>query len=233
MFSLLLLAFIMQGVSPITNLPLLPYMGILLYSVYLLKQTIPSLTNHFFKKGMSKKDRNEKELRFVLVILMAVLIYFSALGVHPIVAAFIVGLLLSDVVESKVIHDKLHTMGYGLFVPVFFFIIGMQLDLTVLFDFEELNSIMIAIIVGLLGSKYISGYLAGRYGGFSKENARIFGISSMSQLTTTLAVVYAASNLGLLDNVLTTSIIVLAIISTTISPLFLRVFVNSGKKIYN
>ncbi len=225
-FSLLLLAVILQGASPITSFPLPLYFGILVASVILLKKFLPRIAAYYFRKRMSKKDTYERELRAVLVILMAVLLYFSGLGVHPIVAAFIVGLLISDIATSEIVYHKLHTMGYGLFVPVFFFIIGMQLDLSILGSFDYRNTLMISIILGLIGAKVVSGYFAGRWAKFSKRNSILFGTASMTQLTTTLAVTYAASGLNLLDSALSTSIILLAIITTILSPAAMNMLGN-------
>lgn len=229
-FSLLMLAAIIQGASPLTHFPLPVYFAILLISIYALKRFVPRITNYVLERTPTKRDRYEKELRFVLVLLMAVLIYFSALGVHPIVAAFVVGLLLSDVVESELIHSKLHTMGYGMFVPVFFFIVGMQLDLGVVADFQTVNTVMIALILGLLAAKFSSGYLAARFARFSQRNAALYGIATIPQLTTTLAVTYAVSTMRLLDNVLTTSIILLALVTTVLAPLLLGMFARDRHK---
>lgn len=226
--SLFLLAFLLQEVSPITAFPLPIYIILLIASIFILRKAIPKLTAYYIgnlknkKRKERKKDTHEKELRFVLVILMAVLLYFSGLGVHPIVAAFVVGLLLSDVIRSEELRSKIHAIGYGLFVPVFFFIIGMQLDLSILFAFDYRNALMISIIIGLIAAKILSGYFAGRLSKFSKKNSTLFGIASISQLTTTLAVVYAASTLGVLDDAVTTSIIILAIITTILAPILLN-----------
>jgi len=222
LFSLFLLAAILQGVSPITEFPLPIYFGILIISIIWLKSFIPFIAKRYFKSKMSKKDTYETELRFVLVILMAVLLYFSALGVHPIVAAFLVGLLLSDIVKSEHLYSKLHTMGYGLFVPVFFFIVGMELDLKILFGFDYRNTLMVSIILGLIVAKVASGYFAGRMLKFSKKHSMLFGTISMTQLTTTLAVTYAAASLNILDNTLVSSIIILAIVTTVLAPTLVR-----------
>ncbi len=229
LFSLFLLAIILQTVSPTTGFPLPTYFMILIFSVFFLKMFLPEFTKFFLKRYVKKKDQFEGELRFVIVILLSILLYFSGLGVHPIVAAFIVGLLLSDVVSSKTISSKLHTLGYGMFVPVFFFIVGMNIDLGILASFDYRNIIMITIILGLLFSKSISGYFAGRIGKFSRKVATLFGIATTAQLTTTLAATYAASSLGILDTTLTTSIVILSVLTTVLAPIALSFTLNRKK----
>ena len=222
-FSLLLLAIVLQEASPVTSFPIPIYFVILIASVIILKKFIPEIAKYYFKRIDKKKDQYEMELRFILVILMTVLLYFSGLGVHPIVAAFVVGLILSDIIKSKEIHTKIHTIGYGLFVPVFFFIVGMDLDLSVIAKFEFTNVVMISIILANLASKIGSGYLAGRFAKLSKKNSILMGIATTPQLTTTLAVVYAASALGLLDQAIISTVIILSVLTTILSPALLNI----------
>lgn len=173
------------------------------------------------QKRLSADEGYERQLRFVIITLVAVIIFFSFLGAHPILAAFLAGLSLSGVVfhgKSKILKSKLHTMGYGLFIPVFFFVVGMEIDVSLLRQFDITNVMMISLILGLMLSKIASGYIAGRLVKLSKRDSMLFGSISITQLTTTLAVTYAASSMGLLDSALVTSIVLLAIITTVVGP---------------
>lgn len=126
--SVILLTSILQAVSPVTRFPLPVYFTILFLSIAALYFALPRLTNVFLhKRILNKRAENEDKLRFVIVMLMAVLLFFSLLGVHPILASFLVGMLIAEVTEDR-IKEKIHTLGYGLFVPVFFFVVGMERD---------------------------------------------------------------------------------------------------------
>ncbi len=222
-FSLILLAFLLQSVAPITTLPLWLYFSILFASLFALKFLLPKLSKLVLKKTwIFKKNEHEDQIRFVIVVLMGVLLYFSILGVHPIVAAFLVGLLLSGVITSKGLFTKLHTLGYGLFVPVFFFIIGMQMDLSVFASVGSEVFFLIAIVFASIFSKILSGFFAGTMIGMKKQNAAIFGVASTVQLTTSLAATQAAFSIGIIDQTLLTSIVLLSVITTIFSPILLR-----------
>ena len=162
-------------------------------------------------------------------MLLFVLVYFAGLGVHAIIAAFLVGLLLSDIIQSESLRAKIHTLGYGIFVPVFFFIIGMQLDLFVLKDFDIRNVIMLSIVFGLIALKFTSGYIGSRLSKFKPKESLVSGIASTAQLTTTLAATYAAAEIGILDNLLITSIIILSIITTILVPIGLGYIKINGR----
>ncbi len=212
--SLLLLAILIQTTDKITPIPLPLYFAVLFVSLIALKVAIPTIADYFFKQRT--KNQYERETRIVLVILLSVLLYFSGIGVHPIVAAFFVGMLLSDVVKDHRIYQKFHTIGYGIFVPVFFFIVGMELRIGVLLTF---NLAVIAVVITSILSKLVSGYFAARSLGMQKKTSQIFAIATTPQLTTTLAVTYVGLTYGILDEIIVTSILTLSIVTTIVSPL--------------
>ncbi|MDD5087056.1 MAG: cation:proton antiporter [Candidatus Nanoarchaeia archaeon] len=219
--SLTALSFIFQTTSKITHLSLPFYFVILITSILFLFRVVPLISKNIIQKKLSSDVGYERRLRFIIIILVGVIIYFSFLGAHPILASFLAGLSLSRVVfhdKTGILKHKLHTMSYGLFIPVFFFVIGMEMDISLLRKFDISNFIMISLILGLIISKFVSGYLAGILVKLSKKNSLLFGSISITHLTTTLAVTYAASSVGLLDSVLVTSIIILAIITTLVGP---------------
>ncbi|MBR9681992.1 MAG: cation:proton antiporter [Candidatus Altiarchaeota archaeon] len=230
--SLLLLSLILQYTSGTSDHHILTFSSILILSIVALKILVPFIAKRFLERGGKlKRESYEGELRFVLIALMLAALYFSSIGVHPIVASFIMGVLLSDIATSERIRQKLHTIGYGLFIPVFFFVVGMEINVGLVFGLDPHNLFTVAIIIGLIISKVLSGYLSGRVVGFSGLEASIFGVSSTVQLTTTLAAVYAANAVGLFDTVTTTSIILLSVFTTIVSPLLLSVMANKFKQI--
>lgn len=229
--SLVVLAVIFQVTAPVTQLPLWLYFIILAASIALLFYALPKIERFVLqKKKFFRHDDTESQMRFVIVTLIAVLLYFSGLGVHPILAAFLVGMLVAQVLTSKTVYEHFHTISYGLFIPVFFFIAGMNMNFAVFAQVDIGNLIVLGIIAALLLSKILSGYIGGRIAGFEGHSAFVFGVVSTTQLTTTLAAAFTAHSLGLLDDLLFTSVTILSIITTIIVPLlFHRLFERNGK----
>lgn len=229
--SLIALGFILQTASKITSLPLPIYLIILVLSIAILFRIIPVITKNIMKKRFLYDYGHERRLRFIIIILVGVVAYFSFLGAHPILASFLAGLSLSGVViyeKSEILKYKLNAIGYGLFIPIFFFVVGMDINISLLKEFDIRNILMILLVLGLIFSKFFSGYIAGRIVGFSNKEASLFGSISITQLTTTLAVTYAASSIGLLDSTLTTSIILLAVITTIVGPVLSSYIANKN-----
>lgn len=75
------------------------------------------------------KDQFEAELQFIFIVLIAVAVYFELLGMHSIIAGFLVGLTLSDSVKHRIVASKLQAISYGLFIPIFFLVTGAETDL--------------------------------------------------------------------------------------------------------
>ncbi|PIQ76005.1 hypothetical protein COU78_03525 [Candidatus Peregrinibacteria bacterium CG10_big_fil_rev_8_21_14_0_10_49_24] len=232
LLSMILLASIFQSINPQSTFPLPVYFMILLFSIAMLYLSIPPLAKLFMRKHViTRKTTYEDELRFVMVILIAVLLYFSALGVHPILAAFLVGILLADQVTSEEIFSKIHTLSYGLFVPIFFFVVGMEMDITIFTRFDFKNVLILTVITGLIASKFISGFIAGKIVRLSSEDSTLFGTVSATQLTTTLAAAYAATTAGIFDETLVTAIVTLTITTNIAVPICLRwITAVKGKK---
>ncbi len=220
--SLILLGIFLQTLEPITSFPLWFYIPLLIFSFAILFAFFPGLSKFTLKKSFGSREE-ETQFRFLLVIVLGCLIYFSWLGVHPILATFITGLLFSSIIkkDSSQLYIKLKTIGYGLFIPIFFFIIGTELDLSLFRYFDINNLLMISLIFGFIISKFGSSYLGGKLVKMTKKDSLIFAGASIIQLTTTLAVTYAAASLGFIDSVIVTSIILLSIITTFFGPIFI------------
>lgn len=219
--SLVLLAIFLQSVAPQNTLSLPAYILIVGVSIIALKKYIPKLYR-LYKQSVGKGDLFEKELRFILILLIATIGYFELLGMHAIIAGFFVGLLLSDIIKTEQVHHKIHTMGYGMFVPVFFFIVGMEMDLGIFLQISNTLVIVMAIVLSLIISKFLSGWFGGHMIGFNNTESLLIGSATIPQLSTSLVVVFSAASLGLLSKNLVSAIIVLSIVTTLITPIIFR-----------
>lgn len=217
--SLLLLALVLQKFTQKTPLPLPIYIPTIIVLIVVLKMIIPKIEKRYYRNKRGR-DLFESELRFIFTVLMATVVLFELLGMHAIVAGFIIGILLSDTITGK-IEEKIKTISYGVFIPVFFIILGLQTDISVFLAPTSL--ILLAVIVtGLISSKIASGWLGGRLLKFSNKESFLIGVSTIPQLSTTLAAAFVALEFGLLGPELIPVLVVLSIITTFIAPLIIR-----------
>ena len=105
---------------------------------------------------------------------------------------------------------------------MFFFVVGTQLDFSAILRAQESALFLTAILIGSILSKVIGGYIGARFVGIGSSHAMFFGVASTVQLTTSLAATQAGYALGIVDQTLFTSIVVLAVVSTVFSPFLLK-----------
>ncbi|HBC47616.1 MAG TPA: cation:proton antiporter [candidate division Zixibacteria bacterium] len=91
----------------------------------------------------------EPEIKYIFVLLLA-LIYFAHLGAgHAVLPAFVLGLLMarhfSDQATDKEIRNRLRTVAYAVITPIFFIVGGLKVSLTLIASAIGLFIILFAI----------------------------------------------------------------------------------------
>jgi Kef-type K+ transport system membrane component KefB len=219
--SLLALSFVLQVVQPTSPLPLPSFFFLLGLILIGFRYALPKIRS-LFPVQRDAKDLFESEVRIVIAMLLGTVITFAALGLHPIIAGFFTGLILSDSINSEILINKLRTIGYGVFIPIFFVVVGAQTNVGVFVENTSAIIFTIILIVASIGSKFGSGFLAARWDGFSYREAVIAGIATTPQLSTTLAVVITAVQLELMPVSLINAIVMLSLVTTLAAPLLLK-----------
>jgi Kef-type K+ transport system membrane component KefB len=222
--SLVLLSLLLQLVSPVTEVPLYVFYPVLLGVLVALRLFIPRLRAWVVRMTTDAPDLFQLEFRSTFLMLIGTVIAFELLGLHPIVAGFFSGLVLADSIRSKVLKDKIKTISYGIFIPTFFIVVGLQTDLSVFKDVGSVLTVLLLLVGTLVGSKYISGFIGARVVGFDSVESNFYAATSLPQLSTTLATAFVAFNLGLLDQALLTSLVILSVVTVLLSPLLMRRF---------
>ncbi len=228
--SLTIFAILVQLITPETFLPLPLWAVLLIFALGLgitIKVFLPKLKEYFKKYEQShrKGDFYEGELKITLIILIAMAIIFEFFKFETIVGAFFAGVLISEAVKSEKIQEKIHTLGYGVFIPMFFITIGIWTDLTL---FIQTLALTTAIVIGSMIAKFVAGWTAGRIAGLDNKDSGLIAFTSVPQLITTLALATIAESQGLLPSEILIAIITLAVISTIIGPLLTNKHINSN-----
>ncbi|MEX0917126.1 MAG: cation:proton antiporter [Candidatus Paceibacterota bacterium] len=225
--SLVLLSVLLQTVDPITTLPLPLFYLLLFATLVVLRFLLPILRNFLSPSKHGRGDAFQQEVRIIFAILLGTVVSFELLGLHPIIAGFFAGLVLSDSIRSTILIEKLRTISYGLFIPIFFIVVGAKTDIGVFLRGSSELLLVLAVLIGSMSSKFISGWLGGRISRFSLKESSIIGVATIPSLSTTLAVAFTAVEFGLLPGRLITALVVLSMVSVFVSPLLLR-FLTRG-----
>lgn len=218
--SLILLSVFLQVSSdtPLT-LILISYPFIIL-ALLALAWLIPKIRSRF-EETAEEQDLFEKELRFILLILIGLVVFFELIGLHAIIAGFFAGLILAKSVKSKITKAKLHAVSYGLFIPLFFVVIGSNIDLNVFTDAKQALLLVSTVVLASIITKAVSGWLAGKILGYTDKESLFIGLSTTPSLSTTLAVAFLGFGQGILSQDLLTAIIVLSVVTSILAPIFI------------
>lgn len=229
--SLVLLSVFLQWTgSGLSASSILVYVGFAIL-LFILAKLIPKLRFMVFEEDYpEQQDLYEKELRFLILVLIAFVLMFELVGLHAIVAAFFAGLTMAGSVKSRLLRAKLHAVGYGFLIPIFFVTIGASVDMSVLVQGSNALMVVTGVIAGLLISKFIGGWIAGRLIGFDSQASSFLGVAAIPQLSTALAVTFLGFGAGLLDEVLLASIVTLSVITAILAPIITSMI---GKKLHS
>jgi len=228
--SLFMLSIVLQTANPTAALPLYFFIPLVAVSIVVFKLLLPKIHGWFLR--FRRRIGYEEDIIFLLAVTIAVAAFFEILGLHAIVAGFLVGLILSGSLKSEKTRNKLHAITYGLFIPIFLLQIGIETDLSVFTQLGGALALVIAITVGLILSKVFSGYIAAKIDKYTKRQALFVGFSTTPQVSTSLAAAFAAYQLGIIDANLQTSIVILSIVTVLMAPIVLsRLAINNNKKL--
>lgn len=142
-------------------------------------------------------------------------------GIADITGAYVAGIILCSIRDSKYIAEKMDTNSYMLFGPVFFASIGLKTNV------ESVNmSILIFsiafVVVGLI-SKVIGCGIAARLCKFRGIDSLKIGVGMMTRGEVALIVAQKGLTAGLLTPVYFTSVIFLIIVSSISTPIILKI----------
>lgn len=182
-------------------------------------------------KAFKWLDKRFEHHRLVPIFSLAfcfIIAYLSEkyFGIADITGAYIVGLILSTNNESGYIERKTDILSYMLFVPVFFANIGISTK------FEAISGSFVLfgclfIIAGIIG-KLIGCGIAAKCCKYSFSDSIKIGVGMMARAEVCL--VTASKGAGIIDNNIMPFIVILIIVTSLLSPIFLKLIYNHDKK---
>lgn len=187
--------------------------GIVIYFIAKRFKNIPYLDS--LKAGSVQIDT-----RAVFALILILVGLSESVGAENILGAFLAGVLVSLLSPNEDMVEKLDSIGYGFFIPIFFVMVGVNLEVWSIFK-EPSSMLMIPIlIVGLFISKLLPSLV------LRKWYPRNIVLGSAILLTSTLSLVIAAAQigekLGIISPSLSASLILSAVITCIFAPILFK-----------
>lgn len=152
---------------------------------------------------------------FALIILLVAL--SEGVGAENILGAFLAGVVVSLLNPDEEMVEKLDSFGYGFFIPIFFIMVGVDLNIPSLIKEPKLLIIIPILIVAFIISKLIPVMFIRRW--FDMKTT----IASAFLLTSTLSLVIAAAKISERLNAISAETSGILILSAVITCVFVPI----------
>ncbi len=159
------------------------------------------------------------KLRGAIALALVFIALAESLGIENILGAFLAGVILSMASSSSTsaLREKLDGIGYGFFIPIFFVMVGIRFDLPALLASREAIIIVPFLLIAAYLIKLLPALLLRRLYSWRETFAAGFLLSS--RLSLIIAAAAIGYQLGVISPALNSSIILVAIITCTFSPI--------------
>ncbi|MGG4395015.1 cation:proton antiporter [Paenibacillus thiaminolyticus] len=170
---------------------------------------------------------SEAVISAALIICFAFSYAAEQLGVAGIIGAFAAGIAISQTDFKQEVEHRLEPIAYGIFVPVFFVSVGLEVTFAGLgqhIGFMLLFS-LIAIATKLFGCM-----LGARMTGFGRRSAFGIGTGMVSRGEVALIIATAGLEGALFSPALFTPLVIVIIVTTLVTPPMLKLAFRQGAK---
>ncbi len=187
-----------------------------------------------FKKILYTLEHAASQIRIrgSIAVLLFFVVIAALIETELVLGAFFAGALLSIFLlkERSALHFKLDGMGYGFFIPIFFIMVGVNLDLSVLKDLGNSLSFVLVLLLGFYLSQVLPTFIMTKV--FGVKRAASAGVLLTSRLGLTIAAAQIGLSLSIISPSTNTAIVITAIITSVVSPMLYKYLHHDGKRKY-
>jgi Kef-type K+ transport system membrane component KefB/Trk K+ transport system NAD-binding subunit len=177
---------------------------------------LPAVRN--FVEELSKATVQIK-IRGAIAIFMAFVVLAEFLGAELILGAFLAGMIISLIKrpEDDAMVHKLEAFGFGFFIPVFFILVGVDLDLRSLIESPGILLLLPLIFLVSLAVKLIP--MALLRNRFTLRELAAGGLLLNTHLSLEIAVAVIGLRSELFDPATSTTVVLFSVITVLLMPL--------------
>lgn len=163
-------------------------------------------------------------LAFALIIALVFALISQYFGLAGIVGAYIGGIMVKRTKYNYQLIQGIETLGNSFFFPLFFFSVGINVDITALKGGVVLFTIIMSLIA--IFTKVVGSGLGTLLAGFNLRSSLIIGSGMISRGEVALIVANIGLKEGIISVELFTAMIMVTLITTVITPPLLKLAFN-------
>ncbi len=211
-----------------TELLLFLIIFVVFFMAYFIGKQLVKIT--IFKKIMFTLEHaaSQIKIRGSIAVLLFFIVISGIIKTEAVLGAFVAGLLLSMFLpkEKSAVLFKLDGMSYGFFIPIFFIMVGVNLDLSALSNFGESIPLICLLLVGFYSTQMIPSLILTKLFGLKKSLSA--GVLLTARMGLCIATAQIGLSLNLIDTATNAAIVTAAILTSLISP-FVYKYLNQER----
>ncbi|MFV0559424.1 MAG: cation:proton antiporter [Enterococcus sp.] len=156
-----------------------------------------------------------------LVLCLGMSFVADLVGLSAVIGSFFAGIAISQTTAKKEVTTSIESIGYAIFIPVFFVSVGLEVSFVNFTD--QLLFIIVFTLVAAL-SKLFGGYFGAKSAHFSTDSSLMVGSGMISRGEMALIILQIGFQSHLIDSTYYSPLILVILLTTLISPLALKYF---------
>lgn len=168
------------------------------------------------------KSTTQLDVRLAFFLIFALVTVAETVGAENILGAFLAGMVMKLLEPSEATEDKLTSIGYGFFIPIFFIMTGARLNLRQLFNNPQALALIPALVVCLIIAKLWA--IPVYHLRFNRRNSFAGGFLTVTTITLVLPSLEVARNLHAITQAQSDAFILAAVIVCILSPIVFNSF---------
>lgn len=163
------------------------------------------------------KATTQLDIRLAFFLIFALVTVAETVGAENILGAFLAGMVMKLLEPSEATKEKLTSIGYGFFIPIFFIMTGVKLNLRSVFNHPEALMLLPILIIFLFLAKLpvVAVYMRK----FDKRNAFAGTFLTATTITIVLPTLEVARRLKVISSTQSDVFILAAVIVCIVSPI--------------
>lgn len=178
-----------------------------------------------FMKKFANLKVTETVISSALIICFVFAYFAEYTGVAAIIGAYIAGVAISVTNYKHEVFEKVETISYSIFVPVFFTSIGITAQFSGIA--ENIGLIAILSILAIL-TKLIGASIGAKVSGFDWNNSLGIGSAMVSRGEVALIIAAIGLESKLLNQDMFAVIVVVVLVTTIVTPPMMKLFFKSN-----
>ena len=177
---------------------------------------------HYAMKWLDARNPHTQRITIVSLAFCFAMAYLAEqyFGIADITGAYIAGIVLCTMSDAPYVERRVDISNYVIFAPVFFASIGLKTDISGLTP--EILLFSVCFVLVALATKIIGCGLAAKLCRFKWGDALKVGVGMMTRGEVALIVAKKGLEVGVVDSVYFTAVILLIVVSSVATPLVLK-----------